>query len=239
MKRSLAFSAALVLGVTAGAGTSAAFASWQVQATIAGATITAGSIHFAVDDPRDLPTAQKSSGASDGSVTWKLPDGAQTAVVQIDAQSQGNRGLEYTLDSVDIAGFPGIAAAARVSIITVPKPADCVSGVADSVAEPLYSGKLSSAKLLDPRELVTADYTDAPWTEPETEYLCLDIWVQPGLGEEVSTATVSGTAAGGLETDREVSARDEVSVRRVPATAAQDAVVELTFSYETYRAGGL
>ncbi|WP_026819757.1 SipW-dependent-type signal peptide-containing protein [Arthrobacter castelli] len=243
MKRSLAAGTVLAFGAVLGTGTAATFASWQDQITI-DVSITAGYIHFAVDDPNSDPAALNRIDRPGQSLTWTVPENVldnlapeqpQSAVVQIDAQSQGNRGLSYTLDGASVAGDNSLTSAATVTITAVGHPGSC--GTGSSAPGPvLYEGPIQGAAT-ESRELVTSEYTDAPWTNPETEYLCLAFTVPDGMGSYTNEGTVTGTAEGGLEADQKVTATDTWSGRSGPSQAARNADVTLTFSYETYRPG--
>jgi hypothetical protein len=243
MKRSLAAGTMLALGAVLGTGSAAAVASWQDEITV-DANIMHGYIHFAVDDPNSDPAAMNRIERPGQSLTWTVPGSVlqnlgpqqpQSAVVQIDAQSQGNRGLSYTLDGASITGDDSLAAAATVAITGVGHPDDCGTG-SPAAGSHLYEGPIEGATTV-PTELVTSAYTDAPWTDPETDYLCLTFTVPDDLGDYSNTGIVTGTAEGGLEEDQKVTASDTWSGREAPSQAARNAGVELTFSYDTYRPG--
>lgn len=242
MKRSLAAGTVLALGAVLGTGSAAAFASWQDKITV-DVDFTWGYIHFAVDDPNSDPTAMNKIEQPGQKLTWTVPQSVlqnlapgddQSAVVQIDAQSQGNRGLSYALEGATIeTEDDSLTSVANVAINAVGNPGDCKDG-ARPPGQPLYEGSIEGANL-NARELVTSEYTDASWTEPETDYLCLTFTVPDNLGAYSNTGTVTGTAEGGLEADQDVSASAKWSGHAEPSNEARRAQVELTFSYETYR----
>ncbi|GAB3267806.1 hypothetical protein [Arthrobacter pigmenti] len=243
MKRSLAAGTVLALGAVLGTGSAAAVASWQDKITV-DVNLTRGYIHFAVDNPNSDPTAMNSIDRSGQSLTWTVPENVlqnlapqqpQSAVVQIDAQSQGNRGLSYTLDGASITGDDTLAGVANVAITAVGQPDSC--GADTPAPGPvLYEGAIEGATI-EPTELVISDYTDAPWSDPETDYLCLAFTVPDDLGDYSNTGIVTGTAEGGLEEDQKISASDKWSGRATPSQSARTADVKLTFSYDTYRPG--
>lgn len=248
MKRTTAAILIGAAGVVVGAGGLGTLALWNDTISIQ-SDLTTGHIHFAAGDPVVRPADLPAVTAENPTVTWSLPDGGdrpgdvlgdlgpgapQAAVVQVDAQSQGNRGLSYAM-AVSRVDDSALLEHATVSIVTVERPTDCVPGVTAG-AGTLYTGPVADAAVTW-RELVPTDYTTTPWTSPETEYLCLDVAVPDDPGAHENTGTVTATADGGLEDDRTLEASSTGHATAEPDAADHDAVVEFEFSHTTYRPG--
>ncbi|PQZ96069.1 hypothetical protein CQ018_01960 [Arthrobacter sp. MYb227] len=255
MKTIPAAALALSLGAVLGVGAMATYASWEAQTGLK-ASVKSGAIHFAVDDPKPDSGVLQAIQLAGDSLSWKLPAGEvdrplgtdgqladilgklspakpQSAVIRIDGQSQGNRGLAYSLANVRISGDPTLAERTSIKIGKVAEPSDCSP---NNVGTPLYTGSLFEAKIA-PRELVSAAYSTESWNKPVTEYLCLGFSLSADDLSYTNIATVTGTADGGLEADTELSASDSWSALIEPTQAARQAGVDFTFTHQTYRPG--
>lgn len=254
MKTIPAAALALTLGAALGIGALATYASWEDRAGLS-VSVRSGAIHFAVDDPKDSPDELQAIERAGDLLVWNLPAGEegrtpgydglpgnilgnlspaapQSAVIRIDGQSQGNRGLAYSLAKVEVNGDDRtFADLATVKIGKVSEPADCSPR---NVGDVLYSGKLSGARF-DPRELVPAKYSETGWDAPATEYLCLGFSLNTADFTYKNTATATGTTEGGLEPEIKLKDHDSWETIVEPTAEQRAAKVEFTFKHQTYR----
>jgi len=238
--------AAAMAGLLAGATTTALWSDDE-QFT---PTITSGYIHFAVGDPSD-PAGPVSPAFTP---TWAVPadllgDGTAgnpyleagdtaVAVVQIDGQSQGNRGLSYELplgSAVvgDPTGAGELASGLVTTIIAVASPAECTVAAIEADPAPVYEGLVANA-IVPPTELVSAAYSDDPYTTPETDYLCLGFTVPAWEGTYANTGSVRAQDAGGAV----VTDTDPWNAVLLAPEEQFVLDIEFTFDETTYRPGG-
>lgn len=241
MKRRTAAIAALAVGAIVGSAGAVTLALWSDKTDIPLST-TLGAIDFAVGSPGSALTAIT---ASADSVSWKLRtvDGAnpfaelsaekpQIVPIQVDGQSQGNRGLAYRLEGVT-AGSSQLIAGTSVQIISVPNRASCVATAFGPSATTLYNGLLSAAQTAD-RQLVTSDYTTATWATPETAFLCLKLSTGTGNSTYKNTATVKGSVTT-LQGSVPLTAEDSWTTPYSFSEADRAASATLTFTQRTFR----
>jgi hypothetical protein len=250
VKRTTAAIAVLVAGASLGAATGTALALWSDDVGVR-ASVGIGYVHYAVGDARDPAAILTDPGTftdPDGGPGWRLPARVladlapgepQTAVVQIDGYSQGNRGLEYWLDGLAVDGDRGLVDAAQLRIVEVDRPGDCVAGELAGL-EARYAGEPRGAhfddvELVAPRQFHEPDY--GSWDEDAvTEYLCVELSLPPDAPGYGNTVTATGTGREGTE-PRTVDASDDWSAGLTPSAAQRAATVTLTFPYATYRPG--
>jgi predicted ribosomally synthesized peptide with SipW-like signal peptide len=233
-------------GLLAGASTNALWSDDEVFTP----TITAGYIHFTVGDPTDpvgpvpapfTPTwSVPADLLGDGTAGNPFLEAGQTAVavVQIDGQSQGNRGLSYALPAGgvvvgDPTGTGELASGLVTTIIAVATPAECTVAAIEADPAPVYAGPIADA-VVPSTELVTAAYSSDPYTVPETDYLCFGFTVPEWEGTYANTGTVQAQDAGGT------AVTDSDTWNAVLLAPAEQYVldVDLTFAETTYRPGG-
>lgn len=244
MKRTTATITTLAVGISLGAAAGTVFALWDDDDAIS-AEVGIGYVHYAVGNGPDaaIPTGK------DGAPAWQLPEHVltdlapgepQTAVVQVDGYSQGNRGLEYWLAGLDVDGDSGFIDATDVRIVEINSPDQCVAGGLDTLAA-RYSGPSAGAsfgdhELVHPRQFHEPDY--GTWEEDSvTEYLCLELSLPDEPPVYTNTVTAIGTGQEASE-EATVSDTDSWSAVLEPTAAQREAVVTLTFPYATYRPGG-
>jgi predicted ribosomally synthesized peptide with SipW-like signal peptide len=138
--------AAAAVGVVGGA----AFALWQDQVDAtgriasgvvvfgAGAPAAKGSLADYSTAPGDAPVFTFGSAAA----TTLFTQGSVAVPIQVDALSQGNRGLSYELDP-SITG--GVFGASDVIVFPVASAAACTVGAAPATQPPLTSTPVSAA----------------------------------------------------------------------------------------------
>lgn len=149
-----------------------------------------------------------------------LDDGSLAVPIEVQALSQGNRGLRYTVaapatDETDILHW------AELSVFPVSDLTSC------SVE--------AEAPILPPSTSTPVAPTYSDTTTPTTEYWCLraDLRELPDVGEFTTTATITGTHALG-EIVETLSTQLDVTTA---FTAANEPTHRVTFTYETFRAG--
>lgn len=250
MKRTTAAIAAVAAGASLGAATGVALALWRDDGAVS-ASVGVGYVHYAVGDARD-PAGVLVDPATfadrDGLPGWRLPPSVlanlapgkpQTAVVQVDGYSQGNRGLEYWLAGLEVDGDRGLLDAAHLRIVEVDDPAACVAGGLDGLPA-RYAGAPAGATfddvgLVAPRQFAEPDY--GSWQEDSvSEYLCVELALPETPPGYANAVTASGTGReGSAPTD--VTASDSWSAPIDPTPEQRAAVVTLTFPYDTHRPG--
>lgn len=215
------------LGVVAGAGllgavlgtTGASLALWSDDVTVTG-TIASGHEHFAVGQPgADLTPGATVTFPIDAAHAVILAAERELAVpIQVDAVSQGNKGLHYTLTIPDWG--EGIFGHSQPEVFPVGSAAECVP---DATA-PADRGTSSTP--------VSAAAHDTQ----RTEYWCLVArFLPPDEGSYTNTATVTGHVPG-----TEVTVRGSDSWGAEVRTAldpAAEPVHHLTFTATTFRPG--
>ncbi|MBO0899656.1 hypothetical protein J1G42_06740 [Cellulomonas sp. zg-ZUI222] len=149
-----------------------------------------------------------------------LATGSVAVPVQVDALSQGHRGLRYTV-TPHITG--GILGESDVRLVKVAGPAACT---------PTVAGPEAGASTPVP-----ADYSDT--RRLTSEYWCLVAAFDPVQGTYDSTASVdAGVATSGGSTSQRVTVEDRwsasVGKARVPA---DEPTHRLTFAFTTFRPG--
>jgi len=201
---------------------------WRdVESVTAG--MSAGVVVFGVGAPGEAGTlADYATGPGDtvelafGPVqaATLLETGSVAVAVQVDALSQGHRGLRYIV-TPHITG--GILGESDVRLVKVAGPAACTSTVAGP----------------DAREStpVPADYSDT--RRLTTEYWCLVATFDPVQGTYDSTASVdAGVATSGGSTSQRVTDEDRWSASvGKPLVAADEPTHRLTFTFTTFRPG--
>ena len=201
---------------------------WRdVESVTAG--MSAGVVVFGVGAPGEAGTlADYATGPGDtvelafGPVqaATLLETGSVAVAVQVDALSQGHRGLRYIV-TPHITG--GILGESDVRLVKVAGPAACTSTVAGP----------------DAREStpVPADYSDT--RRLTTEYWCLVATFDPVQGTYDSTASVdAGVATSGGSTSQRVTDEDRWSASVGKAlVAADEPTHRLTFTFTTFRPG--
>lgn len=215
--------AAATLGaaLVALAATGVTSALWRTELTTHGAVPDAA-VLFSVngDDASSAdPTATVTLGSTE---MQSLLDTRSLAVpIEVEALSQGNRGLRYTVE-LPATAETDILHWAEVSLFPVDGPAACtVDAVAPSELPPLTSTPVS------------ATYSDA--TAPTIEHWCLraDLDALPDEGVFTTTTTVTGTHALG-EIVETVPTQIDVTTA---FTVADEPTHRISFRYETFRAG--
>lgn len=148
--------------------------------------------------------------------------GALALPIEVQALSQGNRGLDY-VSSLTAIDEDSMFYYSVLGITEVESAAACTAEVPVGSHNP---GTLSV-------EMIPATYSD---TEvPDTQYYCLraDLTPNADAGTYTSTATITGTHAFGVlthETDWEIDVLSTVTPENQPNHV-------LTFEYRTTRAG--
>ncbi|MFC4223946.1 hypothetical protein [Lysinibacter cavernae] len=250
---------AALVGLVIGSGVAATSYALWVDKTDFNGELTGGYIHFAVDDPKTNPASLKRISNFGEELAWSLPRGEagrqlngsgqpahilrdvapnapQVAAIEIDEQSQGNRGMSWGLDDVTVDGDPLLTNLLHVRIAKVADAAACVVG-ATAGPNPLYSGPLSTA-MISQKPLVASTYKNTLWTTPQKTYLCMEFSVGENLGDYENTATVNGTAESLATPAPTVTDSDSWNGQIVPSGVSRDAKVDFNFSYTTYRPGG-
>ncbi|WP_030143535.1 hypothetical protein [Mycetocola saprophilus] len=248
MKRTLAAATALALGATLGTAGAATWALWSQQTAVYDA-VTIGYAGFAVGNPGATPAQMDRAQSPQANVTWSAssaPGGnpitaLQTknfadAVIRVDGQSQGNRGLAYALRGAHVTGGDTtLVDGARVRIVRASTAEGCAPAL-NADAGTLYEGALAAARI-PARELVSSAYSTAGWDTPEHEFLCLRLSRPVALN---TTYTNIGSASG-TYTNPETGARvsvsgeDRWSIGLGYDTRAFQASFALDFGFETFR----
>lgn len=212
---------ALGTGLVALAAAGVTSALWRTELTSHGAVPDAA-VLFSVNGD-DASAADPTATVPLGSAEMQtLLDTRSLAVpVEVEALSQGNRGLRYTVE-LPTTAETDILHWADLSIFPVDDPTACtVDTDAPSELPPLTSTP------------VAPTYSDA--TTPTIEHWCLraDLGALPDEGVFTSTTTITGTHALGdiVET---VPAQIDVTTA---FTVADEPTHRISFTYETFRAG--
>lgn len=219
----LLMTAAATLGTAlvalAAAGVTSAL--WRTELTTHGAVPDAAVLFSVNGDDASAadPTATVTLGSTE---MQSLLDTRSLAVpIEVEALSQGNRGLRYTVE-LPTSAETDILHWADLSIFPVDGPTACtIETEAPSELPPLTSTP------------VAPTYSDA--TTPTIEHWCLraDLGTLPDEGVFTTTTTITGTHALGdiVET---VPAQIDVTTA---FTVADEPAHCLSFTYETFRAG--
>ncbi|MCS4276183.1 hypothetical protein M2390_001355 [Mycetocola sp. BIGb0189] len=249
MKRTLAAVTALALGATLGTAGAATWALWSQQTAVHDA-VTIGYAGFAVGNPGATPAQMDRAFGPQTAVTWLANNAIggnpitalQTknfadAVIRVDGQSQGNRGLAYDLRGAHIIGGDdsSLVDGVRVRIVRAGTAEGCAPAL-NADAGTLYEGALSAAQI-PARELVSSAYSTAGWETPEHEFLCLRLSRPVALN---TTYTNIGSATGTYTNPQtgaqvSVSGEDRWSIGLGYDTRAFQATFSLDFGFETFR----
>lgn len=228
--------AALALGLLAGGGT---VALWSESESVV-PVIQSGYVNFAVGNPGTVTPAAGPTWTlpadlfGDGSAAkpYLAPGATALAVVQLDGTSQGNRGLAWRLPAGGVSVDGGVLIEnSTVTIISVATPAGCTPA-AIAASTPLYTGPLAVANLAD-SELVSANYSTTPRTDPQTAYRCFAVTVPAWSGAYSNTATVTGQNGSATATDT-----DTWNANLLPPASAYVVDVTVGFTSSTFRPGG-
>lgn len=204
--------AVAVVGVTS--------ALWRTELT-SDAALQDAAVLFAVNG-EEASASDPTVGVDLGSAEIQalLDDGAIAVPIEVQALSQGNRGLRYSV-AVPTTDEGNILHWADLAVF----PVDGMNACTVDAAAPLVPPTTSTP--------VSADYSDE--TTPATEYWCFraDLRQLPDVGEFTTTATVTGAHALG-EIVETPSTQIDVTTA---FTAANEPTHRVTFTYETFRAG--
>lgn len=209
---------AALAGVALGSA-GASLALWSDSASFSG-EISSGYEHFAaghVDDTVAAVAGAASVSVGAAEATTLVDTGALAVPMQIDAISQGNKGLRYEV--IEPAWGDGVFGAAEVAVFSVGAAEDCTIETIPT------AGPLASTP-------VASDYSDSE--TPVTEFWCL-VATLDGLPDEGAyTNTVEVTSeddAGNTVTDEDAWNADVASAIDPAAEADHDII----FEYETFR----
>lgn len=247
MKRRTAALAALAAGAIVGSAGAATFALWNNDVS-SSATVKVGYIDFAVSSPNATP---KTSIAAEGdqlslelrALGDKNPfaalavDAPQYVPIQVDGQSQGNRGLSYAMTGVTPSGADRtLVDATSVQIREITELSDCAASAFTGNAPTVYSGPLTAARISS-RQLVSSAYSTATYDHPESDFYCLKLTAPGTSGSYTNKATVNGVPQTTLVPSAAptATAEDSWTTKLGYSDAARAATVSFVFDHDTFR----
>ncbi len=200
---------------------------WSDRAELGG-TVAAGYQSFAVGAPG--ATVPAPSGTAVHTVGPQeaarlVRDGELAVAIQVDALSQGNKGLRYVVGPPASWGS-GVFGAADTTLFAVDSPGDCRIEVLSPEGVPEPSRQESTP--------VPSTYSES--TEPVTEHWCLYAAYDgaPEVGDYANTGQVTARAPEGPAVEAEDTWDAAVVARLDPAA---EPVHAITFTSTTFRPG--